>query len=50
MADRKLRVLLLFGGRSSEHTVSCVTASDEMHENDPERLHVIPVDITRYSG
>lgn len=47
MVDRKLRVLLLFGGRSSEHSVSCVTAAGVMHAIDRERFEVIPVGITR---
>ncbi len=50
MVDRKLRVLLLFGGRSSEHSVSCVTAAGVMHAIDRERFDVIPVGITRDGG
>ncbi|MGQ3385052.1 D-alanine--D-alanine ligase family protein [Glutamicibacter sp. TV12E] len=50
MTDRKLRVLLLFGGRSSEHSVSCVTAAGVMHAIDRERFDVIPVGITRDGG
>lgn len=50
MVDRKLRVLLLFGGRSSEHSVSCVTAAGVMHAIDRERFDVNSVGITRDGG
>lgn len=50
MTNPKLRVLLLFGGRSSEHSVSCVTAAGVMHAIDRERFEVIPVGITRDGG
>lgn len=50
MTDRKLRVLLLFGGRSSEHSVSCVTAAGVMHAIDRERFEIVPVGITRDGG
>ncbi|MCW4466190.1 D-alanine--D-alanine ligase [Glutamicibacter sp. MNS18] len=43
----KPRVALLFGGRSSEHPVSCVTAGGVIQAIDPERFEVIPVGITR---
>ncbi len=47
MTERKPRVLLLFGGRSSEHSVSCVTAAGVMHAIDRDRFDVVPVGITR---
>ncbi|MGP5698756.1 D-alanine--D-alanine ligase family protein [Glutamicibacter arilaitensis] len=50
MTSPKLRVLLLFGGRSSEHSVSCVTAAGVMHAIDRERFEIIPVGITRDGG
>lgn len=46
MADR-LRVLLLFGGRSAEHDVSRVSAVAVARALDPARYDVIPVGITR---
>ncbi|MCU1429244.1 MAG: D-alanine--D-alanine ligase [Actinomycetia bacterium] len=45
-SGRKLRVLLLFGGRSAEHDVSCVTAVAVARALDPERYEVVPVGIT----
>jgi D-alanine-D-alanine ligase len=46
MADR-IRVVLLFGGTSSEHSISCATASGVLGALDRERFEVIPVGITR---
>jgi D-alanine--D-alanine ligase len=43
---RRLRVLLLFGGRSAEHDVSCVTAVAVARALDPERYEVVPIAIT----
>ncbi|GAA3322925.1 D-alanine--D-alanine ligase family protein [Paeniglutamicibacter sulfureus] len=43
----KPRVMLLFGGRSSEHPVSCVTAAGVLEAIDREKYEVVPVGITR---
>ena len=43
---RRLRVLLLFGGRSAEHDVSCVTAVAVARALDPDRYEVVPIAIT----
>ncbi|GAB2736280.1 D-alanine--D-alanine ligase family protein [Sinomonas soli] len=43
----KTRVALLFGGRSSEHAVSCVTAAGVMGAIDTDKYEVVPVGITR---
>ena len=45
MADR-VRVLLLFGGRSAEHDVSRTTAVAVARALDPARYEVVPVAIT----
>jgi D-alanine--D-alanine ligase len=42
----KLRVLLLFGGRSAEHDVSCATAVAVARALDPDKYEVVPVGIT----
>jgi D-alanine-D-alanine ligase len=42
----KTRVLLLFGGRSAEHDVSCVTAVAVARALDPGKYEVVPVGIT----
>ena len=44
---RKLTVAVLFGGRSSEHTISCATAGGVLGAIDRDRFEVIPVGITR---
>ncbi|QTX04448.1 D-alanine--D-alanine ligase family protein [Agromyces archimandritae] len=43
----KRRVVLLFGGRSSEHSISCATAGGVLRAIDRDRYEVIPVGITR---
>ena len=39
------RVAIVFGGRSSEHAISCVTAGSVLKAIDPERYDVVPVGI-----
>jgi len=41
------RVVLLFGGVSSEHSISCATASGVLSAIDRAKYEVIPVGITR---
>ena len=43
----RLRVVLLFGGRSSEHSISCATAGGVLAALDRDKYDVIPVGITR---
>ncbi len=50
MADkeaRKLRVGVIFGGRSGEHEVSLASAQSVIANLDPDTYEVIPVGITR---
>ncbi len=48
MGERdKIRVLLLYGGRSAEHDVSRVSAVAVARALDPERYEIVPVGITR---
>lgn len=42
----KLTVAILFGGRSSEHTISCATAGGVLEAIDRSKYDVIPVGIT----
>jgi D-alanine-D-alanine ligase len=42
-----IRVAVLFGGRSGEHEVSCVSARHVAAAFDPDRYQVVPVGITR---
>jgi D-alanine-D-alanine ligase len=43
----KLRVAVVFGGRSAEHAISCVSAGSVLGALDPDRYEVVPVGITR---
>jgi D-alanine-D-alanine ligase len=43
----KLAVAVLFGGRSSEHSISSATAGGVLRAIDRERFRVIPIGITR---
>ncbi|GAA1453618.1 D-alanine--D-alanine ligase family protein [Nocardiopsis tropica] len=45
--QRKIRVAVVFGGRSSEHEISCVTAGSVLSVIDGDRYEVVPVGITR---
>lgn len=47
MVGHKIRVGLLFGGRSPEHEVSIATAASIAKEADPERIDLVPIYITR---
>jgi D-alanine-D-alanine ligase len=47
VTDRKLRVLLIFGGRSEEHQVSVISAASVAKALDPDRYEVLPVGIDR---
>ncbi|MGH3443798.1 MAG: D-alanine--D-alanine ligase A, partial [Nocardioidaceae bacterium] len=42
---RKPRIAVVFGGRSNEHAVSCVTAASVLEAVDTERYDVVPVGI-----
>ena len=46
----KIRVAVVFGGRSSEHAISCVSAGSVLGHVDRDRYEVIPVGITRDGG
>ena len=43
---RKPRIAVVFGGRSSEHSISCVTAGSVLRAIDTDRYDVVPVGIT----
>ena len=46
MADPRIRVALIFGGRSGEHDVSCYSAAGMLSHLDPAKYHVVPIWIT----
>lgn len=45
--ERRLRVGLLFGGRSSEHEVSLMSARSVLEALDPDRYEVVQIGITK---
>jgi D-alanine-D-alanine ligase len=45
-AARRVRVAVVYGGRSSEHAISCVSAGSILRNLDPERFDVVAVGIT----
>ncbi len=47
MTAPRRRVVVLFGGRSAEHEISCISARAVIDALDPERVEVIPVGIAR---
>ena len=47
MNDQRVRLVVLFGGRSAEHDVSCVSARHVVAAADPRKYVVEPVGITR---
>ncbi|HZC77511.1 MAG TPA: hypothetical protein VE258_07160, partial [Ktedonobacterales bacterium] len=42
----KLRVGVIFGGRSGEHEVSVASAASVMRALDPEQYDIVPIGIT----
>ena len=46
-STRKPRVAVLFGGRSSEHAVSCVTAAGVLGAINKDKYEVIPIGIAK---
>ena len=42
----RIKVAVVFGGRSSEHAVSCVSAGSVLANLDPDKYEVVPVGIT----
>jgi D-alanine-D-alanine ligase len=44
-SDRRPRVAVVFGGRSSEHSISCISAGSVIAALDPEKYDVVPVGI-----
>ena len=42
----RIRVAVVYGGRSNEHAISCVSAGSILRNLDPQRFEVIPIGIT----
>ena len=44
--DGRVRVAVVFGGRSNEHAISCVSAGSILRNLDPQRFDVVAIGIT----
>jgi len=44
---KKLRVGILFGGRSGEHEVSLLSAASVLNAIDKQKYEVVPIGITK---
>src|SRR5271154_103919 len=44
---KRLRIGILFGGRSGEHEVSLLSAASVIQALDPEKYDVVPIGITK---
>ncbi|ESY45875.1 hypothetical protein X746_19710 [Mesorhizobium sp. LNJC380A00] len=47
MAAKRLRIGVLFGGRSAEHEVSLLSATNVMAALDPAKYDAVPIFVTR---
>jgi D-alanine-D-alanine ligase len=50
MSDKRIRVGIIFGGRSGEHEVSLRSAQSVMDAIDKEKYEVLPIGITKEGG
>ncbi|HZD80972.1 MAG TPA: D-alanine--D-alanine ligase family protein [Actinomycetota bacterium] len=41
------RVAIVFGGRSAEHEISCISARSVMDALDPDRYEIVPIGVTK---
>jgi D-alanine-D-alanine ligase len=46
VTNQKTRVAVVFGGRSTEHAISCVSAGSVLKSLDREQFEVVPIGIT----
>ena len=44
--DRRIHLVVLFGGESAEHDVSCTTAAHVLRAADPQRYRITPIGIS----
>ena len=45
-ARKRIRVAVIYGGRSNEHAISCVSAGSILRNLDSDRFEVVPIGIT----
>ncbi|MGO4816533.1 D-alanine--D-alanine ligase, partial [Cupriavidus sp. 2MCAB6] len=47
MSSPRLRIAVLFGGRSAEHDVSVLSATNVMNALEPAKYDAVPIFVTR---
>jgi len=47
MTDQRINLVVLFGGQSAEHDVSCTTAAHVLRAADPAKYRITPIGIAR---
>ena len=47
VSESRIRVGVLYGGTSSEHSISCVSAGSVLRALDPQRFEVVRIGIDR---
>lgn len=47
LTTKPIKVAIIYGGRSSEHSVSCISAGAIMSHLDPEKYELYPIGITQ---
>ena len=50
MMDPRINLVVLFGGQSAEHDVSCTTAAHVLRAADPTKYRITPIGIARDGG
>ncbi len=47
MSEKKIRIGIIFGGRSGEHEVSLASAASVIANLDRDKYEVVPIGITK---
>jgi len=47
VSDKRIHLIVLFGGESAEHDVSCTTAAHVLRAADPDRYRITPIGISK---
>ncbi|NKB46320.1 MAG: D-alanine--D-alanine ligase [Legionellales bacterium] len=50
MSKARCRVAVLYGGKSSEHEISIISAASVMAQLDPQRFDIVPIAIDKQGG
>ena len=47
LTTKPIKIAIIYGGRSSEHSVSCISAGAIMSHHDPDKYELYPIGITQ---